>query len=148
MEFFVTLALLLHIGHIISKFAPKKKRLPTCKVTPGTSLAQIAQINPASGMDPTSNTTGSRNFCGGKQVDHIKYIRHVYIYIFKKTAHYIGITIQNQIVTIKILQLNIRSMAQQVHFPEGFWHGSCSILQTTFERNKKKLTFQHTVLVV
>ena len=104
MEFFVTLALLLHIGHIISKFAPQKNRLPTCKVTPGTSLAQVAQINPASaipsGLRGTSNTTGNRNFYGGSQVDHIKYIRHINVYTiyrFKKIAHYIDITIQNQI---------------------------------------------------
>lgn len=57
-------------------------------------------------------------------------------------------TIQNQIVTFKILKRNIRSMAQRVHFPEGFWHGSCSILQATLERQKKTLTDQYTVLIV
>lgn len=73
---------------------------------------------------------------------------YIYIYRFKKIAHYIDITIQNQIVTFKILKLNLSSMAQRVHFPEGFWHGSCSVLQATFEQQIKTLTFQYTVLVV
>lgn len=51
MEFFVTLALLLHLGHIISKFAPKKNSPPHLQSNARHFLGANRKKNPASGMD-------------------------------------------------------------------------------------------------